>query len=480
MRWKTTVVLLVTTVAIGVYVSQVELKRPTQERQVQLQRQVLQIPSDQATALMVKFPEAPVTLARTHDIWRLTAPLSARAENTLVRRILSALDPLMAQGALESTPDKPLKLAEFGLEPPAGVLIVTTPTQTVELQFGAQTVIGKSYYVKRGDAATVFIIPSELYDALHQSIELYRSHELLDVNTASVNTLTVASATSSYTLTKHDQTWQLTAPFADAADSAMVSTLLSRVRQLYIERFISDSPQSAQFSEWGLDAPAPFAKITIGFSESDHPPIELLVGNPTSGSAAHCYAKRSDEPSVYSVAKTDIQELLKDPQELRSHTVFEIFANEVTKLRLTSPQQTWTVEFKDGKWVTANDSAALEASKVEAFVWRLRDTKLTRVAEDHPKNLKSYGLEPAHDTIEVWVKTSADPKRLSVGSVVPQQTTRYGLIAGRPAVVELPETMTAILTTTLDSFKTAPAAASPTTSPPASPPTPSSAPASAN
>jgi len=461
MQWKTTVGLLILTVGVGAYVALVELKQPTVEEQEVLARQVVRVAPEDVTGLLVEWPNTTATLERTHGSWRLVSPLAVRAEEPLVLRVLNELDPLEAERVLEGSQEKPLKASDYGLEPPVGALTILAGSRATKLAFGEPTAVSDHRYAKLPDSPKVFVVNARLFDALDQPLEAFRSHELLNVDTWEATRITVSSARSSYSLAKQSDRWQLTEPLVDEADSAASSTMLSKLKNLRIERFVSDlpatmtegqagEPQVEQLPQWGFETP--YARITIALGEGTSP-LELFIGKPTVDDAEHLYAKRTDEPAIYTVSKPRIDELLQDPQTLRSRACFEFFATQVTKLNVNWQDASWAVEKVNGQWKQEHTHAQLDAVKVEEFLWKLRDVKLTRFVEDHPQDVGRFGLDPPKGRIEVWVREGQEPNRLLVGDPVDGGPTRYGWITGRTSVVELPETITEILGTSPESFQ---------------------------
>jgi len=455
MGWKTTVALLILTVGIGAYVALVELKRPTLEEQEALAKQAVQISPEEVTGLLVEWPSTTATLERKNGSWRLVSPLAVRAEESLVFRVLNEVDPLEAERVLEGSEEKPLVLADYGLEPPVGTLTILTGSRATKLLFGESTAIGDHRYVKLPDSPKVFVVSARLFEALNNPLDAFRSHELLNVDTWEVTRIVVSSPRFSYTLAKQSDRWQVTQPFVDEADRAVSSTMLSKLKSLRIERFVNEAPQVEQLPQWGFEAP--YAQITIVRGEGRQP-LELSVGKPTAGNPEHLYAKRTDEPTIYAVSKQRIDELLQDPQALRSRACFEFFSTQVTKLQISWQDASWTIEKVNGQWNQADEQAQLDGAKVEEFLWKLRDMKLTSFVEDEPQDLSRYGLDPPKGKIQVWVGEQ-EPNRLLVGDSIDGGPTRYGRIAGRVSVVELPETIAEILAATLEAFKAQPESA---------------------
>ena len=96
MKWKTTLALLILTVAVGAYVSLYELKQPTAEQRERLAQQVVNIPPKTVTRLRIELPKTTVTVERAKNAWQLTELLHARAEAALINQILAELNPLTA------------------------------------------------------------------------------------------------------------------------------------------------------------------------------------------------------------------------------------------------------------------------------------------------------------------------------------------------------------------------------------------------
>lgn len=452
MRWKTTLVLLLVTVGVGAYVSLYELKQPTVEEREQQTKEIARLSPEEVSGLLVESPEAgKVSLQRLAGAWRLAGPLDARADDAQVRRILNELNPLNAERTLTTPKDKPFALADFGLEAPKASLSASAGSRTVKFLVGDKTPVGTNRYLKLADAPTIHVVTSWLFDALNRSVDAYRSHELADADPASATQIALTSSKGACTLRKQGERWQLTQPITDDAESSAVSTMLGKLRGLRIERFVTNQPrpEAGQLAGWGLDAPS--SRITVTTDKPDKP-LEVLVGTPTTEKPEELYVKRTDEPAVYAVKKEALEELFQDPQALRSHAVLDIAPGQVTKTRLTWQGSAWTIEKQDGQW-RASDGTGLESTKTEDWLWKLRDLKLTKFVEDQSQNLGRYGLASPTGTIQVWLKGQADAKEVLIGNTVDQGKSRYGKISGRPSVVELPEGIAAIVTTTPKSLR---------------------------
>ncbi|HBQ37981.1 MAG: hypothetical protein A3B73_03605 [Omnitrophica WOR_2 bacterium RIFCSPHIGHO2_02_FULL_63_39] len=497
MKWKTTLLLLLLTVGVGAYVSLYELKQPDPEERSRRAHQVLNLHPDDATGLIVASPHGNVTLERTANVWQLISPPNLRADASLISRVLNQLNPLEAEQVLRPTAQRPLAPADYGLQSPGATLTILTANGMTKLLFGDPTAVGATRYLSvEGDPA-IFVIGEALFELLDQPLEAFRSHDLVEATAAEVRRITVASPASSYTLERISEPsspsqadrWRLTQPVEDLADSAEASTIFSALRGLRAERFLAEEFTEGDRARFGLEAP--YATITMAVKEGS-PPLELAIGQVTEDNDQQRAAMRLDEPTVLAVASSKVEELLRDPQALRSRACFEFFASQVQTLHLTWEGTSWSVERQDDQWKTSTGEA-LDGAAVEEFLWKVRDLKLTRFVDEQvgspsaadtpsaappmagPRSLQDlarYGLEPAKGTIQVWLAGDSNPQRLSVGDTIEAGTTRYGLMTGRRAVVELPEPINEILATTPDAFLPKPEPAAESAGPAASPATP--------
>ena len=449
MRWKTTFVLLVLTIGIGAYVSLYELKQPSPEQAERRAREVVRVPADSVARLAIELPQSKVSLQRLGSGWRL-APRQVRANAARVERILRSLDPLSSEERLPSTADHPLDLKTFGLHPPVGSITLTARGAPATLLIGDPTSVGRNRYVQLAGRPEIFVIEGHLFDEANQPLDEFRDRQLLQFDPSAATGLVVASAAASFTLT-HQDAWDLVLPLRDRGDRAEISKLLSALRTMKIQRFVDDAPKVEQLATWGLDHP----KAEVQLAHVGEPPaaVTLFFGGPLADNAALVYAKRSDEPSLYAVSASDIDALLRDPQGLRAKECFDLAPAAATQVEVVRNKVGWRIALVEGRWRASGDNTALDEDRVGQFLGKLADVRLSGFVEDDPKDLARYGLAEPADILLVWTGRNEQPQRLLIGKTVEGSTNRYGRIEGRSAVVRLPDTVTELLTMTVESLR---------------------------
>ena len=461
MRWKITVALLAVTVAVGAYVSLYEIRRPTSEERGRLSKQLLTLPAQTVTRLVVELPQAKVMLSRGGSGWRMD-PQGFRADESMVEQLLHHASSLMAERTLFGTPSKPLDLKSFGLDPAVGRLTFQASGSSTTLLIGEATPVGNNRYASLSGRPDVGIISSALFDLANQPAQKYRDPLLLRFNTWLADGVTVSVPTGGFSLTRAEDAWRASftssgrqaegaaRSVTDQADRTEVNNLLSRLGALPIKRVIDDAPQVEQRFTWGFDT----TEIELTLMQRDVPgSTTVFVGAPLPDDPSLRYAKRSDEPSLYAIASTDIEALVNDPQRLRKHACVEFFTSEVTKLEVGQGASSWMIERADAQWRIADSDVILEASKVEELLNKLSDLRVSGFMDEPSSELGRYGLSPPAGSIAVWTTGNDQPQRLWIGTAVEGSAERYGRIEARNVVVRWPSSITELLSTTTEQLR---------------------------
>jgi len=471
MRWNSTVALLLITVGLGAYVSLHELRLPPREESETRSRRIVDVPPDDVTEISVKWPAVSATLKRVDGDWQLTAPLSVPADPTHVDRLLRQLGPLDAERVLKFPKDMPPKLSEFGLDPPVGTITLTLRSgPPITLLFGEATALGENQYAKAVDSPNIFIVHTGNRLLLDQPIEAYRSHDVWRFEPFRADRLAIQSADVAYTMEKRQGRWFFTEPIQDAVDNAEASMLLSRLRNLRSERLILEAAKPEDLPAHGLDSPYVRVELTLDGGDSK----TLLIGNPVKDAESLRSAKAEDDSQLHGVLDESVRQWLKPANDFRSRSSLEFFAGQVSRVQITSDGKTWTAEEQADQWRHVETAVPLDAKKMEAFFWKIHDTKFTRFLEDQLADPTRYGLASPSAGIRIWTTGSSEPQELAIGAAT-EQGGRYAMVSGRTVVAELPAAVTELLATTPESLS-APVTTPPEESAPPSPPEPQPSP----
>ena len=269
---------------------------------------VLKLERDAVEALAVVMPDKTLKFSKSSGEWRMTEPVSARADFTSVDGLLSRVNTLQMKSIAAA---EPTSLAEFGLDKPAA---------TIQLGSGssqATLLVGKSgpdntIFVKDQSRPAVMTIDANLMDELKKNAGDFRQKDLFDARTFNAarievfrdgQTMVFEKTKSKNKEGQEEEKWRQVAPAAQDADQTKVENLLSAVTQTRAASFVDSAAKT------GLDAPA--LRIAI---KSGDPQKEETVTFAKSGDKA--FASRAGDPGAAVIEASSIDNITKALDEL--------------------------------------------------------------------------------------------------------------------------------------------------------------------
>ena len=412
-----------------------------------------------AESLIVEQGSFRMDLQRQGNHWRQVEPFAAELDPVAVRRALDALSDMTVREriSLDELRRRELQLKDFGLSPAQTRVIVRTASHRIELCFGNRTSDGGEVYFYLDAASQVLVAPRAVLDAVPVSLESVRERALLRESGRSATAIELRRAGMPYVKLAHvGNDWQMTQPYAGAADPGRIEQILSSLHQARIESFIwpSISNNDAQASGslrsrlilYGLDAEA---AVQVQFWETGGPAgVRLRFGKAVEGSPGCVYALTVDEQSVVAVTNAVLPALLVTPSELRDHRLFRETPDEVTCVQLRFADQLIECR-RDGKrWslVSPQQDAAdqEQVGRLLVGLLRLRAQQII----DPPAGTLPESATPTNSVCVVELSTTAQANRFAVAPaeaagtmdiVFTNAATRYVVAASNlpPAVLSL-------------------------------------------
>jgi hypothetical protein len=232
------------------------------------------------------------------------------------------------------------------------------------------------------------------------------------------------------TLVKDDNDrWKLTAPVEDSADRYAVEGFLGRLAELKVIRWV-DAPSNLE--ELGLQPPKAVWKI------QGPSPLTLDVG----GEAALKEGLYLRAAGRVALVPSDLESLLLRPaSQFRSKNLTAAATQEIRACSVSQGGKE-TLAFKRsaaGGWdLTAPVRDWGDAAKIENLLDDVSLCLVDSYADDHPKDLKAYGLDPPATFVRLEL-TKAPAVEVRLGSPVPGSDASKGLVyawaSGRPSVM---------------------------------------------
>ncbi|HEU5080284.1 MAG TPA: DUF4340 domain-containing protein [Opitutaceae bacterium] len=322
-----------------------------------------------------------VRIARSNSRWIFETPFSARANKNETDVAVSRLNGLRIQSFIDPRSPEPLRLTpddmtlritlegnnrretlivggrvrdSIAVNAP-GATPAATPTPTAlpsaadaanaATANAATSADGDLYFAKMEDKAPVFTvaIPTSLLDALRNAQETLRDRRILDIDPASITSLTLSGAgQAELTLQRLESTstnplssaWQMIrhaddrSPQSVPADREIIDHLIQHLCELTAQKFESDAPIETALEKYGFNRPARTFKFSLATGQSaasgattTATPLMLLLGI---GEDHKVYAKLDSPNYVYLVPDEILAQTPIDPLAYRERLLRDL------------------------------------------------------------------------------------------------------------------------------------------------------------
>jgi len=382
-------------------------------------RAVLTCTREEIVGLDFRSPDRaqPVRLVRDGTGWRLTAPVTAVAEETVVADLVTRLAGARAESFVLPSTDHPpapgeaavpaAALAPYGLSPDTGfsVTVRTVDGATQQVVFGAPAGTN-CVWALTAQGGAVVTLPVELAERCRVGVAALRDARIFPLaNEASVETVSIAAEGSVYVLVRGtNDVWRLEAPVMAPADSARVGAFLGCVLRLKSED-VSDEEQA-----WKISLKPVGARAFPGVCVS----AKAFAG---SGALADLRAKKMLEMSPAAVRRL----------------VCKPCAEPETRVVLDVARGVWQLASKAGGTPSAR---VLKVERIQPYLTTLAQltAQCVETVAATPADFRRCGLDAPYLTVTADVD-AADVMRWNVilGDEVPGGG-RYATVGGADAV----------------------------------------------
>lgn len=369
-------------------------------------RDVIRIEPFEARALAVQLPTASglrVRLARGNTSWDFETPIQARASAEAVEALLGRLRRLETSRFLGPpvTGDNAAAQPDFSdalrvtLEGNARrqTLLVGPPAPG-----DAEGV--RTRFARLEDRTPVFTIDARIANDLADLVGLLRDRTLVPTPPADARSISIGAPGRPAVALQRGEGggWQVvgrgadgTRVRADPAEPAVVDALLATLAAARIDRFVTDTPSTAEVEEFRLTSPE--REVTLAFPTGS-PPLTLAVGARDARTSLW-YVRRSPEAYVYATS-TDLAALTPpDPLHYRARLV-HAFPAEVALLGISVTDAATSSEVRSWRPPEGTDWTAYAAS-LAAHEAAALPTALAGLRELRAARLLADGTEPPRD-----------------------------------------------------------------------------------
>lgn len=360
-------------------------------------RSVLAFDPKAVTGFEVVLPDETLAVENADGAWRLTKPTARRADT---ETITDFLDKLNAQKVREFVADSPPSRAPYGLERPTRVTIHTGRDKdrvSRSLLLGKVDPAKKGIYAMRPDEPTVLLVGEELWNAVPKNVAVLRNRTLVEVDRDKVTRLQIEGSKGTVEVAREGDQWKIVAPEPLATDQVEVGAVLSRVRELRAQAFLSDDASGI-----GKFLAKPEVKLTFTQQGGATTTLLLAPSQETRGKEPSAYAALAGSGPVVLVDAKALGELNRSATDLRDRRLLgNLEPKDIKRMRVRAGGQTVVLERKgDTEWrMVEPTKGAAKTAKVDDLLYTLRGLRWTDIAAADGQDPARYGLDAP--TLEV-------------------------------------------------------------------------------
>ncbi len=382
----------------------------------------------------------------TNQVWRLTKPIAARADNVRIRDMIQQWRIWPVTGFVSDNPPV-TELERLGFKPPELELQLGQGTNNVfGLQFG-MTFPDKPDYIfaLRSSHTNVVLAPQQWLDPLRSPFTDFRDRRLLTFPTNTTDFITIKSD-ESFTLQRQTNgTWRVLEETNFVVDTGLVNELMQNLNNLDVIEFTKDNV--TDWAPYGLANPVHRYTLLTGGTNPPPTGTNTVVAQLDLGTTegVKTYARRPDETSAYALLSSTAQKLPQTLFDLRDRQVWTFATNEVKRISIEQEGRLHElVRNEKSIWALAEGfQGSLNPFAVEEAVFRLGQMRAARWVARGPQVAERYGITASSHGITLTLQRNGGPEEkrmLRIGNLTPTRSAYAAvLLDGTPVVFELPQ-----------------------------------------
>ena len=386
---KSTLIVVALAVALGAFVYFYDSKRsvapPTEEASW---KPAFAVNADQITGLTLVSATGRTVFVREGRDWRITQPVSTRADQTSISGIVSELSNAKIRRSFAPTDN----LSKYGLAQ-AAVTIDLQQKSGVEhtIRLGDKDFSGNVVYALIDASKNVDLLPVSLLDETNKPMSQLRDRSLLELNDAEITGITIDDASGTIAVTKKNSTWEIAKPKEVLADSSAVDSLASALSTDKFTDVVSESPDD--LAKYGLTHPSMSVTAAIKGQE-----FHLLVGKKNGD---NYYARDTARPMIFEISSTVYDALNKKFFDLRDKSILQFDPANVTVVEIHNASGAiQCVQGKDDQWTilqpVADKGKAIQSWKI---LDPLQNARAKQIYDTPSRAVLAHLAKPAIDVI---------------------------------------------------------------------------------
>lgn len=393
MNWKKIIALLL---FLLVLITAIILVDQGEKRKMAVEGILLDFPAAAVEKIELLQTDKKFVFALQDGVWRLTEPLTAKADKIALESILDNFCPLKYDRLVAEAGGD---LKNFGLNKPEIELRLfakdkTRPAHTILL--GMKNNLDSSSYAKLAAGAKVVSIASYKRNNLEKDLFAFRDKRFSEFDNLAVTNMTWNYENSDFSFIKKNDQWFMDKPIFSLAQETKVSEILSAASMLEAKSFAA-AVSAASRREFGLETPL----LTVEFRSATGPK-KIAVAK--QGELYYALADGFNE--VCEIEKDFLEKFNSDASSFREKKVALFYSFDIRELKFK--HGTFGFEIRKGadngwQFIKPSVGKKLNEEKINLLLTALADCE-AREFVDNPKTLPEFATR-----IAMKAENSANP-----------------------------------------------------------------------
>ena len=409
---RSTIALIVVLAGLGAYIYFVSWKTPQGDTGKKQERVFAGLESDKIEEIKVASAAGDATtLKKQGGGWQVVQPIAAKADDSEVSGITSALSSVEMVRVID---ENPTSLNDYGLSNPRIEVDfkATGDKDYRRLLVGEKSPTGADLFAKRNDEKKVFLIPAMQETTFNRTTFDLREKVLLKFDREKVDALDVTAGGKTLAIAKDGGDWKITKPVATRADFGAVEGLVGRLQTAQMKSIVANEAAPVDLKKYGLDKPEATVNLNAGSARAT-----LLIGGKAADNTV--YARDASKPAVVTVESALIDDLKKGADDYRRKDLFEFRPFNATHIEIARNGQTVVLDRAKGqgenapdKWRRVGPTAGdVDKDKMDSLLSKLSNMRASSFVEATAKT----GLDKPALTVTVKFDEGKKEEKVTFG-----------------------------------------------------------------
>lgn len=371
-------------------------------------------------------------LIRDGEKWELQSGSFVRKGDSL--EIENLLNTIRQAKVMAFVEENPKDLKEYGLNNPSFILTLTTnagePAQSLLIGFLKEK---KHYLAKTNQAENVIGLDQSIIDLLSQKALYFLDKTLLAFNEDEATELRFHSRDGEILISRDESgdPWKIEKPIQAPTDPAVVAAVLSEIKNIKFIDIVKNPAAGSNLQ--GLTPPRRKLTVVAG----DNPPLSLQIGNRTLDGKLF-FIRKPEADTVYMVESKIIDNIFLSFQGLSKRERLDFKKENVIKIRVQAPNQTFEVYRKGEEWrLEKPEKSPVKQFSINKILEKLDELKFGPLI-DTTVGPKAAGLNPPNLTVTIFNKWGFEMATVLIGNPVKNKRQYYARIKDDSTIYQIP------------------------------------------